>query len=676
MVFCCRVLVPVSLVATCTGIVAVIIAGPWALAYIPIFVLATLPGWPLGRAVFGTHPAAWMAGALLGYGVTCLSFWTVLVLHVPSTFAFIAAWALASGATWTFVRRREALVTLPTWTAPDARSLVLLLLLVPAVFVFPYKNLGAEDAQGNRYYRAYFTADFIWHTALTAELMKYDMPPRNPYLGERTIQYYWTYFLVPAVIAEEGPAGLEDVELVLKVNALFSGVLFLAALILVTFSASRSTIGTVLAVVLGVLAVSAEGVYLAWNLIERGRSLTFLKYFNIDAISAWRFNGLRVDSLVRSMWYNPHHSMSTALGLLAMPVAGVAGVSAPVAAIAVAGLALALSTTFNPLVGGLFSLVYGAVVLADAVRAGEWQPIARHSIAAAAATAAVIWCISNDMVEGAENVIIYGYGGLARNAPIAATALSLGLLMLPSLAALLPPTRLARPTWPSVAAALIGLLVFYLVRISRDASYIGFRAGQLLQVAMPGLAALFFGRMAVRSRALALATAAVLIAIGLPTTLIDVYNAQDINNREMGPGFRWTISLTPEEQQAFHWLRTGTPVKAIVAMDPFAHGRETWSQIPTFAWRRMAGGKPISLMAVPEYEIRSRQTQSIYANGNAEAAARTARELGISYVYIGPDEERAHPRETLAKFDNRSDLFTRVFSNSRTRIYEVLAAPS
>ena len=64
---------------------------------------------------------------------------------------------------------------------------------------------------------------------------------------------------------------------------------------------------------------------MVWNLIERGRSLTFLKYFNIDAITAWRFSGLRVDSLVRSMWYNPHHSMSAALGLIAMPVAGCRG---------------------------------------------------------------------------------------------------------------------------------------------------------------------------------------------------------------------------------------------------------------------------------------------------------------------------------------------------------------
>src|SRR5688500_11381940 len=99
-VFCCRVLVAVSIVAICTGIVAVIIAGPWALAYIPLYVLATIPGWPLGHALFGRHPAAWVAGALLGYALTCVAFWAVLALHIPSATAFIVAWALVSALTW------------------------------------------------------------------------------------------------------------------------------------------------------------------------------------------------------------------------------------------------------------------------------------------------------------------------------------------------------------------------------------------------------------------------------------------------------------------------------------------------------------------------------------------------------------------------------------------------
>ena len=650
-----------------------IIAGPWALAYLALYILVTAAGWPLGRALFGRdHPAGWVAGAVMGYALTCLAIWVVLALGLSSLSAFVLAWAVITAITWAFVRGGEPLVALPQWGKAEARTLVLLLAIVPAVFVLPYKNLGSQDAQGNRFYRAYFTADFIWHTALTAELMKYDMPPINPYLGDRSIQYYWTYFLVPAVIAQEGPAGLGDVEAALKVNALCSGVLFLSALIIATWSMSGSTYGTAIAIVLGVLAVSAEGLYMAWILIQRGRSLEFLRYYNIDAITAWRFNGLRVDSLVRSMWYNPHHSMAAALGLLAMPVAGAAGVAATGGAIALAGVVLALSTTFNPLVGGLFSLIYGVVVFADWLRVRQFRVLLRHATAATLVAGAVWWCVGNEMLEGAENVVLYGYGGLARNAPVATLGLSLGLLLIPALLALWPPTQLRRQMWPGIAGLIIGLLAFYFVRISRDAAYMGFRAGQLLQVALPGLAAVFFARLALQSRALAGAAAAVLIAIGLPTTLIDDFNAQDIRNREMGPGFHWTIVLSREEQEAYSWLRTQTPAKALVEMDPVAHGRETWSQLPTFAQRRMAAGKPISLMAVPDYEIRSQLAHAIYADPSAESAARTAHQLQISYLFVGPEEEKANPHESIAKFDRRPDLFRRVFSNSRARIYEIV----
>jgi hypothetical protein len=669
--------VPVSIVAICTGIVAVIIAGPWALVYLALFVLATVPGWPLGRALFGAHPAAWVSGALLGYGITCIAFWAVLAAGLPSAGAFLSAWALASAATWLAIGRGSGrletpLVELPAWSPLDARTLVLLLLLVPAVFVFPYKNLGARDADGNRFYRAYFTADFIWHTALTAELTKYAMPPVNPYLGDRTVQYYWTYFLVPAVISEEGAGGLRDVEASLKVNALCAGILFIAALIVATWAASLSAIGTACAVLIGVVAASAEGLYASWDLYSRGRPLEGLTNLNIDAMSAWTFSGLRVDSLVRSMWYNPQHSMSAALGVLAMPIAGAVGVTAPIGAIVCAGLALALSTTFNPFIGGLFSVIYGTVVVADALRIRRLKPVLHHGIAAALVGAAVAWCVTNDMVEGAAGVVLYGLGGYARNRPVATLMLSLGPLVAPAAAGLWPPWRLPRRAWPPVAGAVVGLLVFYLVRLSVEGSYIGFRAGQLLQLSLPGLAALFFARLwrpESRWRAAGVAAALVLLAIGLPTTIIDTYNAQDIGNRRMGPGFHWTVTLTPDEQDAYRWIRTQTPRDAIVQMDPVAHGRETWSQLPTFAWRRMAAARPISLMNIPEYTERSRKAHRIYAERNAEAAARLARDLGIDYIFIGPAEQRANPEAALAKFDARPDLFEPVFANTGARIY-------
>jgi uncharacterized membrane protein len=226
-----------------------------------------------------------------------------------------------------------------------------------------------------------------------------------------------------------------------------------------------------------------------------------------------------------------------------------------------------------------------------------------------------------------------------------------------------------------VAGTVLGLLVFYLVRLSVEGSYIGFRAGQLLQLALPGLAALFFAQLwrAERKwRATAAVIALVLLAIGLPTTLIDTYNAQDIGNRRMGPGFRWTIMLTPEEQEAFLWIRRHTAPTAIVLMDPIAHGRETWSQIPTFAWRRTAAARPISLMNIPEYIERSRRARTIYAGRRPEIAATAARALGADYIFIGPAEQKAHPAAALAKFDTREDLFQIVFANAGARVYRVV----
>ena len=597
-------------------------------------------------------------------------------MGIASALSFAAAWAVMSALIWIVCGRgpRTRLIELPAWSPREARILILLLLIVPAVFLFPYKNLGSFDAEGNRLYRAYFTADFIWHTALTAELAKYQMPPVNPYLGDRTIQYYWTYFLVPAAISQEGPGNLADIESSLKVNALLSGVLFLGAIIAAAWAASFSAVGTAFAVAIAVLAASAEGSYAIWDLVSRGRSLVGLTDLNIDAMSAWEFSGLRVDSLVRSMWYNPQHSMSAALGLLAMPVAGLGGVAAPLGGIAMAGLALALSTTFNPFIGGLFSLVYGAAILADAIAQRRISALLRHATAAALASLAVGWCVANDMVEGASCVVLYGLGGYARNAPIATLMLSLGPLILPAVLGMWPPWRIPRRAWPALAGTALGLAVFYLVRLSVEGSYIGFRAGQLLQLAMPGLAAIGFGRLWAggrATRAAAVALCALLVAVGLPTTLIDSYNAQDVTNRRMGPGFHWTIALTPDEQEAHAWIRRETPRDAIVQMDPIAHGRETWSQLPTFAWRRMAAARPISLMNIPEYAERSRRAHRIYSDRNPATAAKLAAELGLDYIFIGPAEEKGNPAASLEKFERRPDLFRPVFANAGTRIYAV-----
>jgi uncharacterized membrane protein len=160
------------------------------------------------------------------------------------------------------------------------------------------------------------------------------------------------------------------------------------------------------------------------------------------------------------------------------------------------------------------------------------------------------------------------------------------------------------------------------------------------------------------------------LVIGLPTTLVDTWNAQDIANRRPGPGFRWTLWVTPAQQEAFQWVRENTPPDAIVQMEPMVRAREHWSLIPSFAGRRMAAGLPISLLPLPEYEQRSALVRTVFATENVDEAVSIAHRLRIDYLYVDADDRAAYP-SGVKKFDERPERFERLFSNDAVDIYRV-----
>src|SRR5439155_19884764 len=153
---------------------------------------------------------------------------------------FLAAWAasgvlalaVAVALDWRWTTDR-ALVALAPWTPACSAALALVLLLAPALVAGPFARLGARDASGNRLYRAYFIADFVWHTALTAELTRHEQPPRNPFLFSKPIHYYWTYFVVPATLAAVTRSDVQDA---LKLNAVVASLLFVAAIYLAAWA--------------------------------------------------------------------------------------------------------------------------------------------------------------------------------------------------------------------------------------------------------------------------------------------------------------------------------------------------------------------------------------------------------------------------------------------------------
>jgi hypothetical protein len=237
-------------------------------------------------------------------------------------------------------------------------------------------------------------------------------------------------------------------------------------------------------------------------------------------------------------------------------------------------------------------------------------------------------------------------------------------------AGLFAPGSAFRPIVPSAILAAISLFLMYFVRLSVDEFWVGFRAGHMMLVSLPALTARFFAWGFRFARGVAYAAIALVLLAGAPTFLIDAYNAQDLTNREIGPGgFPWTRVVTPAEQEAYEWIRRMTPADAVVQQDAISRDPNSWWVVPTFGHRRMAAGLPPFMMAVPEYQEKSMRVRDMYATTSAAEAAAIARSLRIDYIYLDAVERGAYP-DGIGKFDDPRH-FTPAFRNEAAAIYRV-----
>jgi hypothetical protein len=324
----------------------------------------------------------------------------------------------------------------------------------------------------------------------------------------------------------------------------------------------------------------------------------------------------------------------------------------------------------NPLIGGVCALLYGVCIVVDAIGRRNWMPaLLRHASAAVFVVLAVAWAATSRVVDGAGSALDIGFSGFSRQSPLLTLLLSLGPVLVPALPGLFEArTDLAKRSAVLAGAGILaGLFLLYFVRVS-EASWVGFRAGQILLVTIPILLARTFEWLPRPSRVVLAGT---ILLVGLPTTVIDTWNAQDIGNRRPGPGFRWTLWTTADQQQAFDWIKIHTPPKAIVQMEPMVRGREHWTLIPSFASRRMAAGLPISLLPLPDYLERSAEVKRLFETSDAAEASTLALRLRIDYLYVDQDDVTAYPGGT-AKFDESPAYFEPVFRNGTVRVYRVL----
>jgi hypothetical protein len=680
---------PIAGIALAGALLAVagLLGGARGVAYLIIIPVLCLPGLPLGFALFGArHPAGWLSGILLGYATTTLVWWSALFLGWPSQAALGAMWFAALLASLAAGRVGGPLCRLPRWTPRASAWLLALLLLAVVLVTPPFARLGSTNHEGSRLYRAYFIADFMWHTALTAELAKHDPRPKNPYLAPEPLHYYWAYFRLPATVSTAG--GL-DIETVLKLNALATALLLTAAIYMAAWATRPDWPGAIAAAVgLTIVAASLEGAAAVADIVRRGLPLSEVRDLNIDAIAAWAFKGLRVDNLPRTMWYQPQHGFSCALGLIA--VAALRGtVPLGPAGHLLIGSALGASIAFSPSIGLACCAVYGSVMLLQGGRRRTIGSSMRAlAVVAVPIAAALAWCWLVEVGAGAGGVLHIGFWGPARNATVVSFLLQFGpLLPLIGIAVWSVDRESWTRLWPSAFGVILAVLVMHLVVLTVDLFWAGFRGGNIFFVFAPPLVAQgLIGLWERVSPRAAVGAALLVLAAGLPTTAIDLFNAQDVENLHLSRDaerargrdvafdpsreFHWTVVVPRDSLEALEWIREQTPQAAIVQAEPCARGRETWSLIPSLAQRRMATGVPVPLLAQPVYAQRNAQVQGIYAAKDGAAAWETARALGIDYLYVDRVERDAYAGG-MTKFDTDARHFEPVFRRGSAAVYAV-----
>jgi len=253
------------------------------------------------------------------------------------------------------------------------------------------------------------------------------------------------------------------------------------------------------------------------------------------------------------------------------------------------------------------------------------------------------------------------------------TLLSCGPVLL--VAAIAVPALVSERRGVSIFGALVVTsLAFYFFVNVRDHGnvYTGWRVGHFVFMSMAVVTGVWLDRLVTSTSAaqpLQLAAFVIAVLAGLPTTIIDVYNTQDITNFTEAPAGKMTLLLRPDERQVFDWIEHNTKPDARFQVDPVVRGQETWAYLPAFAERRMSVGLPISMVPLAKYRDGSAEIQKLFDESPLAAYERAVR-AKVNYIVIGEPERAAHPG-VEDRFNSIPNQMSLVFKNGTMSIYEV-----
>ena len=672
------------------ALAVVLVPSGWVVFLLAGWIWFVLPGVVVVRRLYRDTPAAaglgWLWGGPSGYALSSLLLLGARVLGLRGVWVLIICPAIAMVIAWRLPSLGPGL-RVPRFSGRDVLASALLIILAVGVVALPFSRVGADLPEG-RAYRVYFTADFVWAMAVTAELSKGDTIPANQFLAGESMHYYWMSYLLPSL----GYRALDRqvrLDRLLLVNSLLMGVMFMAFFYGLARHITASRAAAAVGCTFSLLFTSLEGLYLICRLIIKGESLGLVRICNIDALSRWFLRSLPVDGLQRMLFYQPHHQLGYALGFICLLVMVHQWQRPRIAAGAFAGAALGCASLASPisaLILGTTAVVIGglSILRQRAWRLGLWSAAAA---ALSIGIAITLIYLLHYVAPGRLLLHIRANPQAMRN-PLIALAVSIGpivLAALPGAWLLIRHARWEKVIWV-MAAVVISLLFYFYVDVrGHQFVYVGWRAGHIIFLTLAGVVGVgvhFLVLRACRSqhpreikkilprRLVWIGFFAICALIAAPTTAIDIYNTQDIYNRAKIKKIHWTLILSHDELKALEWLRRSTPPDAIVQVEPTVRDPETWAYVPAFAERRMAAGIPLSMVPLKPYQTASERVREIYMSTDPKFIANRSQQLGIDYLVIGHKERVAYPQlENI--LDAHINTFPRVFKNDALAVYAV-----
>lgn len=644
-----------------------------------------LPGLVLAWRLYGRQQGGWLAALLSGpawgyilSSLVLLGFWMAGL----RAGVWIAAAPLVASVAAALLGRRAPDVAPPLFSRRDLAALAFVLLAVPAIAGRPYAQVGVDLPEG-RAYRAYFTADFVWEMTVASELSKGAVPPQNPFHVKDPLHYYWLMYLLPGAEyrAAGGRVRLDDI---LLVNAFWVGLAFVAFLYFLVRHLTARPWPAALAVAFVLFCSSFEGADRLWLHWQQGIPWDAVRVINIDAVANWYYQGMKVDGLHRAILYQPQHQLGYILGLSALLLIVQARDAGRPRLLFVAGVLLAGSMLLSTVSALMLTVIAAAYEFVRLVQARRWGALIPCAVAAAVPMAGALgiieWFEYVDSASAGNPIVRLGANELAMHRIEWSGFLNFGpvlLLALPGLAVSVIRRRWAR-TVPLLVLFVTCVVFYFWVDIpEHDSVYVAWRASHLAFIGFAALIGLAFEELwslPPMARAASAACVAAIALVAVPTVLIDIYNAQDVTNRAMGPGFRWTVVLTPQELEAFEWVKRHTLPDARVQIEPHVRERDAY-YITAFAERRMAGGLPTGLIPLAKYRAVSDQIRAIYRAAEAGDAAQRAQGLCVDYLLVGEPERAAYPA-FAPMADAAPHLFQPAFRNDAVTVYAVGRDPA